>query len=254
MLGSVHRACRVLSLFSPERPGWGVSELALELDVAKSSAHALLVTLGDAGLVRRCPDGRYQLGWRVLELSRSLVQTTAFLGHSHSILQQCATRFDAVVHIAALQDDELVVLDGAVGPTRQHAAVMDGIGTTMLANGTALGAVLRAFDARRRFGMDVTPLGVATGRPPGFRPRYLHTEHRVRVRGYAYDVRGVDGLFCVAAPIRDDVGAVVAAVSVAATAERFRRDAEQFRDAARAVAARLSWGLHSSTARLAGAV
>src|SRR5262249_25862273 len=54
---SVRRAAEVLDLFSVERPYWGPSEVAGQLGIAKSSAHALLAELARAGLTERLPCG-----------------------------------------------------------------------------------------------------------------------------------------------------------------------------------------------------
>jgi IclR helix-turn-helix domain len=66
MPASVHKAALVLDLFSVERPDWGPTEVADELRIAKSTAHALLGELASVGLTERLPCGRYRLGWRTL--------------------------------------------------------------------------------------------------------------------------------------------------------------------------------------------
>jgi DNA-binding IclR family transcriptional regulator len=72
---SVRRAAEVLDLFSVERPYWGPSEVAVQLGIAMSSAHALLGELARAGLTERLPCGRHRLGWRLVGLARTLLQT-----------------------------------------------------------------------------------------------------------------------------------------------------------------------------------
>jgi len=50
MPASVHKAALVLDLFSVERPDWGPTEVADELGIAKSTAHALLRELTRYGI------------------------------------------------------------------------------------------------------------------------------------------------------------------------------------------------------------
>src|SRR5262245_58821705 len=71
MPASVHKAALVLDLFSVERPDWGPTEVADELRIAKSTAHALLSELTSVGLTERLPCGRYRLGWRTVGLART---------------------------------------------------------------------------------------------------------------------------------------------------------------------------------------
>lgn len=227
MLSSVSKVGRVLGLFTRETPEWGVSQVALRLGIAKSSAHALLVTLDDIGLVRRLPDGRYRLGWRILELNHTLRTSVDFLGPSRARLQQLADGLEAIVHVAGLRDQEIVYLERIVG-RRCTAGVDSGVGMAMPAHRTALGKVMLAAlggpaealptseALRRRTGRTIT-----TGRA-------LQDElDRVRLTGYAVDhEEAVAGVCCLAAPIRDRNGAVEAAVSLTLPASRFR-DREQ---------------------------
>jgi DNA-binding IclR family transcriptional regulator len=115
MLSSVSRVGRVLDLFTPGSPEWGASGVAHELGIAKSSAHALLVTLDDIGLVRRLTDGRYRLGWRIAELNRALRASTELGTEQRARLQRVADDLDAVLHIASTRIGELVYLDRIVG-------------------------------------------------------------------------------------------------------------------------------------------
>jgi len=119
MLGSVAKAGRVLDLFTADAPEWGVSEVAGALGIAKSSAHALLTTLDGIGLVRRSVEGRYRLGWRILELNRTLRHGTDFLGPHRVRLRHLADGLRGTVHVGALQGREVIYLDkitGARGP------------------------------------------------------------------------------------------------------------------------------------------
>src|SRR5215468_10064823 len=78
MPASVHKAALVLELFSVERPDWGPTEVADELGIAKSTAHALLGELTSVGLTERLPCGRYRLGWWTVGLARTKLATSGY--------------------------------------------------------------------------------------------------------------------------------------------------------------------------------
>ena len=78
MPASVRKAALVLDLFSVERPDWGPTEVADELGIAKSTAHALLAELASVGLIERLPCGRYRLGWRTVHLARTMLATSGY--------------------------------------------------------------------------------------------------------------------------------------------------------------------------------
>ena len=74
----------MLDLFSVERPDWGPTEVADELRIAKSTAHALLGELTSVGLTERLPCGRYRLGWRTLGLARTKLATSGLPRGNHA--------------------------------------------------------------------------------------------------------------------------------------------------------------------------
>ena len=83
MLRTVSKIGPVLDLFTVEHPEWGVSEAAEALGVPKSSAHALLSTLADVGLLAATSHIRYRLGWRVLALGETLRATLDLRSAAH---------------------------------------------------------------------------------------------------------------------------------------------------------------------------
>jgi DNA-binding IclR family transcriptional regulator len=52
MLQTIQKIGPVLDLFTVERPEWGVSEVAGAISVPRSSAHALLSSLVEIGLLQ----------------------------------------------------------------------------------------------------------------------------------------------------------------------------------------------------------
>lgn len=242
MLGSVSKAGRVLDLFTSGAPEWGVSEVAAALGIAKSSAHALLTTLDDIGLVRRLADGRYRLGWRILELNRTLRHSTDFLGLYRSRLQQVAERLQATVHLGALRGREVIYLDKIVG-SRAPVIAESGVGLAMPVHCTALGKVLLA-----SFGpVDTDAMLDLHGMPRRTANTVTDAAHlqdelaRIRLLGFGYDLEeAVSALCCVAAPLRDRRGDVEAAISLTLPAAQFQNSQQQIRATVRSAAEAIS--------------
>jgi IclR family KDG regulon transcriptional repressor len=204
MLESVHKAALVLDLFSVERPDWGPTEVADELSIAKSTAHALLGELTSVGLTERLPCGRYRLGWRTLELARTKLATS---GHREEITptaRRLASHFGETVHITALERGRVLYVaserppGGVAAPAEPVAAQL-----------TPPGAVLLAERG-----------GAGSGLEPG-------ELERTRRRGYAVGAqRALEGVDCAAAPVRTSDGPATAALALCAPRDRFqaRRD------------------------------
>jgi DNA-binding IclR family transcriptional regulator len=224
MLSTIAKAGQVLDLFTIATPEWGVSEVAARLRLPKSSAHALLATLSDIGLLRHTADGRYRLGWKIPEFNHAVIESTDFLVAARNRTQQLADRLRATIHVAALHHHDVIYLDKAVGRQANDFTV-SGVGRVAPVHCTALGKVLlasldaRAADAliddhgmRRHTALTITNYG-----------RLREELSAIRRRGWGYDLEeSFSQVCCVAAPIRDINGRTQAAMSVSVPLQHFR--------------------------------
>ena len=143
MLGTLDKATTVLMLFS-RRPEWGVSEVSRELGLPKSSTHSLLTSLAQSGLLERTFDNRYRLGWRLLTLSRSLLDGSSLRVHAHPMIRALRSRLDATVHLATFNSGQITYIDKADG-RRSPVIALSAVGTRAPAHCTALGKALLAY-------------------------------------------------------------------------------------------------------------
>ena len=217
MLATVEKIGPALDLFTAETPEWGVTEVALALRAPKSSTHALLVSMADIGLLERTAGARYRLGWRLLSLSRTLVEGTAYRAPAARAMRNAVDRCGEAMHLAVLERGEVVYVDSVRGANA--SALPTGTGTRLPAHPTGVGKVLLAHRGEAEARRAVGGAGLR-----GFTPNTIVSHERLRAElervrrvGVAFDrEETIAGLCCVAAPIRDDGGTVVAAVSVSA--------------------------------------
>lgn len=254
MLGTLAKAGMVLDLFTPQAPEWGVSEVAAELGVPKSSAHALLSTLNTIGLVRRLDRGRYRLGWRAVELHRVLQDTTDFLDYiSHARIQGIADSLRVTMHIAAMRNGcEVIYLKKVIGADSPDITDSK-VGLSAWAHCTAIGKVLLSYLDDDEIERAVAKFGLArlTGGTATSLAAVQSEAALTRPRGYAYDrEEAALGVSCVAAPIRDVNGNVQAAMSITVPALRFSREHLRLRYCVQNAAMRLGAG--SQREQLAG--
>ena len=114
MLSTLGRAARVLDLYSVDAPEWGATAVAQELQIAKSQAHELLVSLCVGGLLQRVGSGRYRLGWRIVALNAVLVETSDLLRLVAPELRALVGRYGETVHVA-VWDGRPVCVDARSG-------------------------------------------------------------------------------------------------------------------------------------------
>lgn len=92
------RGIRVLELLATSPRAWTLTEIAQELDIAKSSVHGLCATLTEAGLIERGNDGGYRLGVKVVDLANARLKSTDLPTEFYSIWQELdAFRREAAV-------------------------------------------------------------------------------------------------------------------------------------------------------------
>ena len=210
---SVRKAALVLDLFSVERPHWGPTEVAIELGIAKSTAHGLLGELSSAGLTERMPCGRYRLGWRTVGLARTMLATS----HHGDVVKPTARRlaghFGETVHVTAWERGRVLYVSserpsaGVVAPAGPVAAELTPPGVVFLAER----------DDEAGVGLDPDEA------------------ERVRRRGYAVGAqRALDRVECAAAPVRSGDGPASVALALCAPRERFQARRDEY---ARAIAA-----------------
>jgi DNA-binding IclR family transcriptional regulator len=225
MLGTLKRAGTVLDLFTPEDPEWGVTATAVRLGIGKSLAHDVLVSLTAIGLLQRVGHGRYRLGWRTVSLASVLLRTSELKASARPVLRELAEREGGPAGLMAWDRQRIICIDrhpgvrsaGTPSPAGASARLP---GMSGPVDGCAAAKVLlagRSTDEIRALWID----GFVETRHASIDELEAGLQ-RVRVEGWACDDADEPVLASrtVAAPIRDPVGSVVAAVSLDLAARR----------------------------------
>lgn len=238
----VDRVGAILSLYSFERPEWGVSEVAAALSLAKSTVSELLASLASQGIVERTPKARYRLGWRLFELNHVLLESTPLVRESRRAMQELVERHGESSHLMVLERNEAVIVE-KVQATLATQILMSRVGLRLPAHCSACGKLLLASRAwpevERMF--DQVELKRLTPATIGDLPSLREELARIRERGLAFDREEiVPGLSCIAAPIRDERGAVIAGISLSVPTYRFEGEEDQYARMIAATALRIS--------------
>jgi DNA-binding IclR family transcriptional regulator len=225
---SVDRAASILELLGRTGSA-GVSEVALELDVHKSTAFRLLGALEARGLVEQSVSrGKYQLGIGVLRLANAVYHRLSIVAQARASLERLADDQGETVNLAVQRSGWAVNLDQAMGPS--PLASHDWIGNLTPLHATASGKVfLAALSVDERTALvGPGPLRRFTETTVTDRDRLDAELAQVASAGVA-STRGEleDGLNAAAVPVWDHRGAVVASISVAGPAFRFDPSDEQ---------------------------
>lgn len=257
LVQSVDRAMVLLERLCRSSDGLSLHELAAGAGLPKSTAHRLLKTLMHHNLVRQdAQKGLYTPGLRLFELAYAQINSLSLLTKASPFVTELARKTNETVHLAILDDYEVVYItkEETLHPIRMYSA----IGKRAPAHCTGLGKAMLAYlpdekleeAARRRGFARYTPRTISS---------YLELKEHlstVRQQGYAIDnAEHEEDILCVAAPIHDHLGEVIAAISLSAPAVRC--DLLRIRSFAPLVchyADQISWqlGYVPESARLAG--
>jgi IclR family pca regulon transcriptional regulator len=231
----VWRALAILGAFTDERPNWTLADLARAQRLSKPTALRILSALERAGyLARSGPAGSYGLGTAAIELGARAQRSTSVSAAARPELETLARETGETSTLEILHRGETLILDEVHG--LHLVGTAPSIGTRWPAHTTSTGKVLLA--AARAGSLE--PSQVAQGTTDGatlkrFTERTITTRAgleaelgRVTEQGHATVVGELEADFvAIAAPIRNHLGQVVAALSVGGPASRLRAEARQ---------------------------
>jgi DNA-binding IclR family transcriptional regulator len=222
---SVERSFEILETIR-DRGEVGVTEVADQLDVSKSTVHNHLNTLEARGYVVN-QDSKYRLGLRFLSFPDTLQK-------SNRLYQTAKDEIDELVERTGERSQVLVEENGygvyIYQQTNERAITTSSrVGTRVTLHASAIGKALLAFQPPEKVEhvLDRDGLPEYTENTITSREAFKTELERVREEEIAFDdEEGMKGMRCVAAPIRNKNSVSVGAISVSGpctriTGERF---------------------------------
>lgn len=227
---SVDRALMVLEILGKLGTA-GVTEIAVELGVHKSTVSRLIAVLESRGFVEQLSDrGKYRLGFALVRLAGSTSAQMDLAKQSQAICDRLAEQCGETINVAILDGDRIINIVETLGPG--EVTLRTWVGQNCPAHATSSGkALLSALapDAVRDLLDDpltvFTPNTITDG-------AVLATElAEVRSKGWASVSEELEiGLNAVGVPVRDSSGTTIAALSVSGPA--YRLDPSRFDEVA----------------------
>ena len=250
---SVDRAIAILKAFSLENPVRGVSELGRKLGLHKSTVSRLARSLADGGLLSQdTKTGRYRLGVEILALASRVTLQGSIREIARPLLRDLAYEVQETVSLSVAEAGKTVTVDCFEPPNYQIKNVVH-VGRRMDMHATASGKVFLAYMPQDLLDRQLRwPLVRYTPNTVTDVAVLLRVLASVKSQGYATVVEEWEvGLNCVAAPIFDRVGEVIAVATISGPAYRVTPDvfhslAVRVKQAATGVSRRLGYGVAGS--------
>ena len=220
----IERMMRLLDVLSWYQDPVSLKQLALETGLHPSTAHRILAAMTGPGFVERPEPGTYRLGIRLLELGNLVKSRISIRDAAMPLMQQLHQQLGESVNLGVRQGDEIVYVE-RTSSGRSSVRVVHLVGARAPLHVTSAGKLYLAEDSAEavksyadRSGLfGLTPNSITT------LPRLQAELAQVCREGVAFDNEEIEpGLRCLAAPVRDDSGLLVAGLSISAPAERYR--------------------------------
>ncbi len=227
---SLSKAISILDLLSSHSAGMTLSQISAELSVPKSTAHALLSTMRDRGLVQQLSTGAYSLGMRLFEYGCAVSRGLDITAVSRPYLERLAVLTGANSVITMLSVDTAVSFDYARSPS--GVQILPQIGERLPLHATSQGKLLLSSLSDSRVRVILKGAGMPSFTPHTFvtSQELIESLDEIRENGYAVeDGEYKIGLRSVSAPVYDSSGEL----KYALTAIGFfrRKDSEEFKEA-----------------------
>ncbi len=250
LVPSLVRAVRLLDVLAGARNPISLASLTAELELPKSTAHALCATLVHTGVVRRTRNGDYLLGMHIMDWSHAILART-----------DITAEFSRIADSLNIFPEESLILSVLEGSDVIHIGCRNGtrplglnyrLGMRMPANTSASGKAI----------LSTLPEAEILELASGFRalrksvptPAALLKElAEVRKRGYSIDDEETwEGMMCFGAPVvvpsqpQAVAGVAVSFFKAALSAKRRSAAIHAIRDLAAALSKRIGGSFQKS--------
>jgi DNA-binding IclR family transcriptional regulator len=230
---SVDRAVAILEILARDGEA-GVTEVARELDVHKSTASRLLAALDRRELVTQdTARGKFRLGVGIVRLAGAASRKLDVVQESRPVCRALAQEVGETVNLAILSGRDALYLDQVAGPAA--LSPHNWAGQRIPLHATSDGKVLLAYLPEGELTACLTPpLARFTNRTITDLAEFAELLAEVRRRGFATAVEELEaGLTAIAVPVRNAEGNVIASISTSGPS--FRIPAERIPALAAAV-------------------
>lgn len=228
MNNTLLKAMDILEYIAQSEKPVGVSQLSRELGYAKSSVFDVVTTLcsrnyleiGDAQL------HTYKLGLKAYQIGSRYVHGNNLFAHAHDLLVDIAGQTGHTAYLAVESNGFLVYLDKCEGKSPLHFS--SSVGTSNYLQITGLGkAILAGYTDQKAEELTRDKFVMRTPNTITSFEQLRRELEEIRERGYAFDIGEDNELFrCVAAPVYNETGRTIAAISISMLYMHFEEEKE----------------------------
>jgi len=223
LIPNLKNACRVLKLLGESTDEPMLAEICRELDLPQTSALRIMSTLKSENFIER-HQKKYRLGSAIMQLCIHQEQSFDLRRIAVDELKELACATGETAHLAIPSGFRTLIIEVCESPHPIRAASRPGTVVESHCNAAGKIFVAHLFKNRLEELIRECPLTARTSRTITTRDQLEEEISIITQQGYAVDDEEFyDGVRCLAAPIFNRKGNVIAAVGITASVERFTR-------------------------------
>jgi DNA-binding IclR family transcriptional regulator len=218
---AIERALQILDCFDARNPDLGLTEIAQRVGLHKATTHRIVATLLNSGYLDRSPDRqKYRLGLRLASLGSLVTSQMNLRRDSLPYLHQLVERFGETCDLSIFDNGEVLYIE--VLRSNHALNIAAAIGQRLPLHSTASGKVFLAhMPPAERSKYLVPPLPSFTKKTITSPEKLALQFQEIQDKGYGVDDEEMEvGIRAISAPIFNQGGKVVAAVSIPSPTSR----------------------------------
>lgn len=210
------RVMNIIELLSTSSQGMGVTDIGAKLNLHKSTVHRLINALAARGYIEKDHrTGLYKIGMKFIEISSLHLHQLELKTEAAPYMRNLAEATGQVSHLAILDETDVVYIEKF--DVMQKLRLYSEIGKRIPVYCSALGKVLLSSQTPEMQKQILDSINIKPFTENTIKDRItLEIElDKTKKRGWALDNEEHElGVCCVAAPVRDFTGKVIAALSI----------------------------------------
>lgn len=213
---TIDRTLDIIELLATSREGLGVTEIGQKIDLHKSTVYRLLTALLDRGYIEKDPKtSTYKIGLKFIEISGLFLKKLELKTEALPFMRQLAEKVGQPVHLAILEGTDVIYIEKVelVNSIRMYSQ----IGRRVPVYCSAIGKILLTGLTPEHFTevLESIKFEKLTSNTVVSKEDLIHELDGVKAKGWAVDnEEHENNIRCIAAPIFDYTGKIIAAVSV----------------------------------------
>ncbi|PVZ84367.1 DNA-binding transcriptional regulator KdgR [Serratia sp. S1B] len=246
-VSSVLKVFGILQALGDERE-IGITELSQRVMMSKSTVYRFLQTMKSLGYVSQEGESeKYSLTIKLFELGAKSLQHVDLIRCADIQMRELSKQTRETIHLGALDEDSIVYIHKI--DSMYNLRMYSRIGRRNPLHSTAIGKVLLAWRDRSEVAETLSQIEFTRSTPYTIcsAADLMPLLDKVREQGFGEDIEEQEeGLRCIAVPVFDRFGVVIAGLSISFPTIRFSEEAkhtyvEQLHTAARLISAQMGY-------------